>query len=141
MKVTASNGESINTVEEGLFEGVISEEFIGSNVSFTLIAREKSCSGVLQIHAVEKIEQMRYGEEKFIHIRKGEKRVIEINPSSKAQLNIERFNGIPLFANNLCKSYEKKECLDEMHRFTPNELNKHVEVVNLSQCTNCVLLL
>lgn len=61
MKVTASNGESINTVEESLFEGIISEEFIGSNVSFTLIAKEKNSSGVLQFHIVEKIEQMRYG--------------------------------------------------------------------------------
>lgn len=67
--------------------------------------------------------------------------MIEINPSSKAELNIERFNGIPLFVNNLCKSYEKKECLDEMHRFTPNELKKHVEVVSLAECSNCVLLL
>ena len=141
MTVTGSNGEVIGTVGEGLFEGIISEEHVGSNASFTLLARERACSGVLHIQAVEKIEQLRYGEEKFIHIRKGEKRIVEVNPSSQAQLIIERFDGVPLFANNLCKNYEKKECLDEMHRFTPNELKKHVEVVSLAQCANCVLLL
>lgn len=28
-----------------------------------------------------------------------------------------------------------------MNRFTPNELKKHVEVVSLAECSNCVLLL
>ena len=32
---------------------------------------------------------------------------------------IERFDGIPNFIVNRCKTYEQKECYDQMHRFTP----------------------
>lgn len=42
------------------------------------------------------------------------------------QLTIERFDGIPQFINNRCKTFERKECSDEFHRFTPSEMKKHI---------------